>query len=125
MRERKRDAHQLNPDPDTFTELLNIFVGTEHLKDFLHSPYVNEMEAIATVFRIVINTISEHMKPVQSLVEMFGLPSTRESLAAHLSQMVSDIMVNLAHAIEVGSTMPPHSTLADLKRKLGEEHFDS
>ena len=106
---------------DAFATLLNIFVGTDHLEDFLNSLYVNEMDDLETVFQIVINTISDHMEPVQSLVGMFGLPSTRESLAAHVSQMMSDIMANLVHAIDVCSTMPPHSTFADLGRKLDEE----
>lgn len=114
-RERKRDAHQLNPDPDTFAELLNIFIGTEHLEDFLHSPYVSEIDG-TTAIRIIIDTISEHMKPVQALAKMVGLPSPE----AHFSQRVSDVIAALAQAQQFisTSTFPPHTTFADMKRKL-------
>ena len=122
-------GYRLKQDPDTFAKLLSIFIGTEHLEDFLYSPYVNEMEDIKTLFQIVIDMTSEHMKPVQSLVEILGLPSTKESLAAHQSQRMSNLVANMTHAMEqlkeVASTMPPHSTFGDIKRKFKEEHSDS
>lgn len=115
-------------DPDTFATLLKMFIGTEHLEDFSHSPYVGEME-VGTVFRIIIDTVSEHMKSVQPLVEMLGLPATRESLAVHQSQRISDGIAKMNQAMEqlreFASTMPPHSTFGDIKRKFKEEHSDS
>ena len=102
---------RLKQDTDTFTELLDIFIGTEHLEDFLHSSYVDNIELrdLEKIDQIVIDTIINKLKTVQLVCDTFyfGLPLTNElnailasdGVAAKLSsqrrQQISDVVLNL------------------------------
>ena len=110
----------VNPDPETFAKLLKTFIGNKHLEDFLHSPYVEGMEA-APMFRIILDTISDHMEPVQLLVETLGLPSPAEQWSQKMSQIRSSMEESMIRFEEVASTLPPHSTAGDVLAKLEEE----
>lgn len=119
---------------DAFATLLNIFVGTDHLEDFLNSPYVSETEG-TTVFLAIINAISDHMEPVQALAKMIGLPSPEahfsqrrsqmmssiNELPQMMSQMMSSIKGGMIRFEEVASTLPPHSTVGEVFDKIEEE----
>lgn len=59
-------------DPETFNILLDEFVGTEHLEDFLHSSYVENI-GIHTpeIDQIVKKAISNHMKTARFMLNVF------------------------------------------------------
>lgn len=96
---------------DAFATLLNIFVGTDHLEDFLHSSYVDNIELrdLEKIDQIVIDTIINKLKTVQLVCDTFyfGFPLTNElnailasdGVAAKLSsqrrQQISDVVLNL------------------------------
>jgi hypothetical protein len=105
-------GYRLKQYPDTFAKLLSIFVGTEHLEDFLHSSYVDNIELrdLGKIDQIVIDTIINKLKTVQLVCDTFysGLPLTNElntilasdGVAAKLStqrrQQISDVALNLS-----------------------------
>ncbi len=66
-------GYRLKQDNDTFAELLSIFVGTEHLEDFLHSSYVQNVLNISglEIHRVIMDLITACMKTVLLTLNMF------------------------------------------------------
>jgi hypothetical protein len=104
-------GYRLKQYPDTFAKLLSIFVGTEHLEDFLHSSYVDNIELrdLGKIDQIVIDTIINKLKTVQLVCDTFyfGFPLTNElnailasdgvvaKLSSQRRQQISDMVLNL------------------------------
>ena len=138
-----RFKYSLKPDPDTLTKLLDTFVGTKYEFMFLQSFYVQDLDPYdLEIHKAIVLTFIHHMEAAQLMLNLFypGLSLTKElntslapstsdgvaeKLATQQKQRICDLMSNMmefvTHAREVGYTLPPHSTVADLMRKLDEE----